>query len=98
MLTHKHQNETDSKNHNADLLQIWHNEPQVTLRHLLDLGVPVPTCASGFILLGPDMAGNLEVVLGHKREALWVCSDHSVQVREGKMTPSRMGWGPLMSD
>ena len=32
--------------------------------------------AGSFILLGPDMAGNLVVVIGQKREPLWVYSDH----------------------
>ena len=50
-------------NHNANLLQIQHNEPLVTLSHHLGLGVPVPTCAGGFILLNFAKAGNLAVVL-----------------------------------
>ena len=29
-----------------------------------------------FVLLGPDVAGNLVVVVGQNREPLWVCSDH----------------------
>ena len=58
------------KNCNANLLQIRHNEPWVTLSHLLGLGVSAPTCAGGFMLLGLDMAGNLAVVLDHKREDL----------------------------
>ena len=32
--------------------------------------------AGSFILLGTDMAGNLVVVIGQKREPLWVYSDH----------------------
>ena len=52
-LAHEH------PNRNANVLQIRHNEPQVTLRHLLGLGTPASTCAGGFILLGPDKAGGL---------------------------------------
>ena len=37
---------------------------------LLGLGGPVPPWAGGFDLLGPDMAGNLEMVLSQNREAL----------------------------
>jgi len=32
-------------NQNPNLLQIWHNEPKVTVSHLLGLGAPMPTCA-----------------------------------------------------
>ena len=40
------------------------------MSHLLGLGAPAPTSAGGFVLLGADMAGNLVMVLGLKREAL----------------------------
>lgn len=33
-------------------------------------------------MLGPDKAGNLVVVLDHKREALRMCSDHPVWEEE----------------
>ena len=36
------------------------------------------------ILLGPGMAGNLAVVLGHNREDLWVCSGHQCPGGGGK--------------
>ena len=49
------------------------------------------------ILFGPDKSENL-AVLSHKGEAFWRCLVTSVQVIEGKMTPSRMGWDLLMSD
>lgn len=74
--------------HKANLLQIQHNETWVTLSHLLSLSTPAPTRAGGFILLGPDKAGNLVVVLDHKREALRMCSDHPVW--EGKT--NHPGW------
>ena len=32
-------------NQNPNLLQIWHNEPKVTVSHLLGLGAPMLTCA-----------------------------------------------------
>ena len=38
------------KNCSANLLQIQHNEAQVTLSHLLGLGSCVPMCAGGFFL------------------------------------------------
>ena len=68
----------------ANLLQIWHNEPQVNSSHLLGLGEAVPTCAGVFILPGPDMATNLVVVLDHKREDLRPCSDHQCPGGGGK--------------
>ena len=46
------------------------------LSHLLGLGVPTPTCFGGFISFGPNVAGNLVVVLDHKREALWARFGH----------------------
>ena len=55
VLKHKYVNETmgegDSKNHNANLLQISLNEPWVTLSHFLGLAMPVPTCAVEFYLV-----------------------------------------------
>ena len=58
------------QNLNANLLQIQYNEPRVTLSHCLGLGVPEPNCAGGFILPGPNKAGNL-AVLDHKRDDLF---------------------------
>ena len=55
---------------------------------LLGLGGPVPPWAGGFDLLGPDMAGNLEMVLSQNREALWVCSDQQCSGGEEKDKPS----------
>lgn len=46
------------------------------LSHLLGLGGPTPTCFGGFILFGPNVAGNLVVVLDHKKEALRACFGH----------------------
>ena len=102
-LTHKHPSRTHevgrgSKSRNAKLLQMRHNEPWVTLSHLLGLGVPASTCAGSFVLLGPGMAGNLAVVLDHEKEDLWACSNHQCPGRGGKDEPSRMGQDPLMSD
>ena len=68
------------------------------MNHLLGLGAPVPTCAGGFILLGPDMAGNLAVVLDYKREDPWLSSDHQCPGGGRKDKPSRMGQDLLMSD
>ena len=64
------------------------------MSHPLGLGSSVLTCADGFILLGPDMAGNLVVVLDHKREDLWVCSDHQCPSEGGKDDPIQDGAGP----
>ena len=50
-------------------------------------------CAGGFILLGPDMAGNPAVVLDHKREDLWACFDHQCPGRGGKDDPVQDGAG-----
>ena len=59
----------ESKSHNANLLQPWHDIPQDPLSHLSHLAAPVPTCAGSFILLcHDDVAGNQVVVLGHKRK------------------------------
>lgn len=52
-----------------------HSEPQVILSHLLHLGVPAPTCFGGFILFGPNILGNLAVVLDHKK-GLWAYFAH----------------------
>lgn len=51
------------------------------------------------VLLGPDMAGNLDVVLGH-RENLWVVFWSPVSRWRGKDDPILPGWGGdlLMSD
>ena len=101
VLTPKSPSETDGsggrgKTHKANLLQIQHNESWVTLSHLSGLGAPAQTCAGGFIVLGPDMAGNLVVVLDHMREDLWVCAPTTnVQVEEGKM--NHPGWGGTCS-
>lgn len=46
VLTRKH----PGKTHNANLFQMWHNKPWVTLCHLLGFGAPVPICAGGFYL------------------------------------------------
>ena len=69
-LTHKHPSVTHSgagdgagRKCRANLSPIQHNEPLVTLSYHLGLGVPVPTCAGGFILLDFDKAGKLAVVL-----------------------------------
>ena len=59
----------ESKSHNANLLQPWHDIPQDPLSHLSHLAAPVPTCAGSFILLcHDDVAGNQVVVLDHKRK------------------------------
>ena len=58
------------KNSNANSLQIRHNDPWVSLSQFSVAGVPMPTCAGSFVLVGPDMAGKLVVVLDHRREAL----------------------------
>ena len=50
-----------------------------------------------YILFGPDKSGNL-AALSHTGEAFWRRLVPSVQLIEGKMTPSRMGWDLLMSD
>ena len=65
----------------------------------MGLGVPAPTCSGSFILLGPDKAGNLAVVLDHKREDLWARSDHQCPDGGGKDDP-RPGRGRdlLVSD
>ena len=64
------------------------------MSHLLGLGAPVTTCAGSFILLGPDIAGNLVLVLDHKREDLWVCSDHQSPSGGGKDDPIQDVAGP----
>ena len=54
-LKHKHPSETHGgeggKSRNGNLLQTRHNEPQVTLSHVVGLGVPAPNCAGGFYLV-----------------------------------------------
>ena len=52
------------------------------------------TCAGGFVLLGPAVAGNPAVVLGHKREDLWACSGHQCPGGGGKDDPVQDGVGP----
>ena len=54
------------------------------MSQLLGLGEPASTCAGNFISLGHDTAGNLAVVLDHKREDLWECSDHQCPGGGGK--------------
>ena len=61
------------------------------MSHLLGLVVSGPTCAGGFILLDPDMAGNLALDLDHGREDLWAGSDHQCPGVGGKGEPSRRG-------
>ena len=51
----------------------------------------------GFILFGPDKAGNL-AVLDHKRRISEHVLVSSAQVRGGKMTPSRREQNLLTSD
>ena len=46
-LTHEPRSETHDRgggSQNPNLLQIWHNEPKVTVSHLLGLGAAMPTC------------------------------------------------------
>lgn len=65
--------------------------PWVTFWVLVRLCQP---CAGGFILPGPDAAGNLAVVLDHRRKALWACPAQQCPGWGGKDGPSRIGGPP----
>lgn len=68
------------------------------MSHFLGLGASVLACAGDFILLDPDKARNLAVILDQERKVLCICFDHQCPSGGGKDDPFQDEAGLLVSD
>ena len=89
----KHTGVRGGRNGSANVLQIWRNEPRVTLSHHLGLGALRQPLLAGFIMFGPDKAGNL-AVLDCKERISGCVLISSVWVGGGKDDLVQDGAGP----